>query len=1102
MMTSLSPPAKTSRLQTMDSSEVSLVRPGAGGGRNTGGASGVFIAGLPPRRQIARVGGAGVGPSLAWVVDDQTRTAHVWKISGSAAAAPSAIPLGNDADVDFLAEGFDGKSLVACSSRGRISFIGRDAADTVFDIFRSDGGHEDGGAAVVGFVSAPRERRVFVAVTQGGIVAVTFEAARIRVCATNLTPRSGRAQSGSQSSGGRSGGGSGGAASWFSSWFGGKSKSRDLDDQPGPIDLSASLPPSDAEAAVDITAIAVSPIDPSVLFAATSANTLCCLRVADASISTVWQTAVSDAAVAHGAILALTATRDGMVHVVFGDNGANSSESGQRGLVMSFAAETGNRTARAQYSAKDTSGASSGAAAAHDATQQLSFRGAATPGNSVFITATSKDTADVILRRSAIRVPLETAARAQTKAQHSSFDAVVLAAGVSELLSTIVVTAHGPRILAARTGGNDDASSAAGAMATALATIQASLNGHVSIDDACISACDDVATTVSANPANWARGDVDAEDINLLTYVTSKLVARQEQHRGLVEAITADPEIGPRLKPRTVGDIISQQERLVALAAIRNLQNVTTGSAALDRDLAALLKAAIVDVAQGLRTDASSQLMSSAEIFFQHDRNVVPLLATLNEIHRSVHSAANPLQVKLEQALAISTIAAAVCDAVEASRRTLPVPESAAQFMWTAALSKDEVTFESVLSYQMVLAADTLQLSVDVRRTDIDGITAAAAATLDGVERDLLDRLRTVIEFLFRHHPLRSLNTCSVSLRRTLFCPPFYIPPMGYPYGEPATDPAFGVAFHVGKVVEDLALRFEVFDVLCDLSLSTRVENPTQTPSEYTRFRRFCDDRPALFEFALGWLLDLKRENEAEHLHEVAPNVAGGLQIRDHFLSTKAPHVHWVVDKTAYKSLLKASRLPDHPLIAGGTRVECRHANLALAKLAWIAEGRPHAFKYNIDQDLAIVKAQKRFLPDHADGLVAAHEIAGALIGIYTKNPAKPDAQEALLAAASIASAIVDDDIRRPLLYDALRQSVELDDADAKLQHIRGGAAGEAEMTARINELLAARILRASPILRREIFSPDGGDVKATLERQPEVFATLLAWAKVSFISK
>ena len=73
---------------------------------------------------------------------------------------------------------------------------------------------------------------------------------------------------------------------------------------------------------------------------------------------------------------------------------------------------------------------------------------------------------------------------------------------------------------------------------------------------------------------NWARRNLNAEDENIMLRVTRRLTSRQQAHRRFVMAVLRNEEVRAQLSPETLAQLLSAQEALVCLGALRSLQNV------------------------------------------------------------------------------------------------------------------------------------------------------------------------------------------------------------------------------------------------------------------------------------------------------------------------------------------------------------------------------------------------------------------------------------------------------------------------------------------------------------------------------------------------
>lgn len=78
----------------------------------------------------------------------------------------------------------------------------------------------------------------------------------------------------------------------------------------------------------------------------------------------------------------------------------------------------------------------------------------------------------------------------------------------------------------------------------------------------------------SSGAGNWARRNLNVEDENIVLRVTRMLTARQQAHRRFLTAVLRHDEVRAQLSPATVAQLLSAQEALVCLSALRSLQNV------------------------------------------------------------------------------------------------------------------------------------------------------------------------------------------------------------------------------------------------------------------------------------------------------------------------------------------------------------------------------------------------------------------------------------------------------------------------------------------------------------------------------------------------
>ncbi|CBZ27005.1 conserved hypothetical protein [Leishmania mexicana MHOM/GT/2001/U1103] len=73
---------------------------------------------------------------------------------------------------------------------------------------------------------------------------------------------------------------------------------------------------------------------------------------------------------------------------------------------------------------------------------------------------------------------------------------------------------------------------------------------------------------------NWARRNLNAEDENIVLRVTRQLTFQQQAHRSFVMAVLRHEQVRMQLSHATMAQLLSVQEALVSLCALRSMQNV------------------------------------------------------------------------------------------------------------------------------------------------------------------------------------------------------------------------------------------------------------------------------------------------------------------------------------------------------------------------------------------------------------------------------------------------------------------------------------------------------------------------------------------------
>ncbi|KAH9600526.1 hypothetical protein LSM04_005203 [Trypanosoma melophagium] len=99
------------------------------------------------------------------------------------------------------------------------------------------------------------------------------------------------------------------------------------------------------------------------------------------------------------------------------------------------------------------------------------------------------------------------------------------------------------------------------------------IDARVSIDAAVLEASEAICSCQRPHEGNWARADLNVEDDNMVAHVTHSLVHRQQEHRRFLLTVLLHDEIEPSLQAQTIAQLLSMQEALLAMVAIRRLQN-------------------------------------------------------------------------------------------------------------------------------------------------------------------------------------------------------------------------------------------------------------------------------------------------------------------------------------------------------------------------------------------------------------------------------------------------------------------------------------------------------------------------------------------------
>ncbi|RNF19373.1 uncharacterized protein Tco025E_04160 [Trypanosoma conorhini] len=258
------------------------------------------------------------------------------------------------------------------------------------------------------------------------------------------------------------------------------------------------------------------------------------------------------------------------------------------------------------------------------------------------------------------------------------------------------------------------------------------IDAKMSLDSAVLEASEGICSHQAPHEGNWARADLDVEEDGMVMYVTQNLVRRQQEHRRFLLTVLLHSEIGPCLQPETTARLLSAQEALLAMVAIRRLQNdssyplssiaaaatttssstngssdvefdlvtplyrqATTGMRQADADYSVeeylrlarssierercqqLLREAIVQVANRVRGESGATQpwnaqATAAEIVFGEPSRLSALLQVLGEQHcETQRSVLVGQRTKFDRAMALASIFVLVERAVNESREDM-----------------------------------------------------------------------------------------------------------------------------------------------------------------------------------------------------------------------------------------------------------------------------------------------------------------------------------------------------------------------------------------------------------------------------------------------
>ena len=598
------------------------------------------------------------------------------------------------------------------------------------------------------------------------------------------------------------------------------------------------------------------------------------------------------------------------------------------------------------------------------------------------------------------------------------------------------------------------------------------------VDAACLEASDSILKEGRPYPANWAVGDLDADDVNMLNHITMTVNARASKHHAFVVQLRASTSLVNSLAPQTLGRIYSSEELLQGLAAIRRMQNSESQCCA--PVVHQTLKKAVLAVAARVR--GPGVVASSAEVVFFDARNLVPLLEEVTKLALQTADSVVPLSQKLEQCIASCKAWESVLESVTSTRSLYPRLSEAAPFLWTHT-SGGEKHLENICS----IASDVLALYMEASSI------VPQAENLVSYANTLHVSLDALLSSMFQIHSAAS-SIGSAALHRTLLRYPFVSTPFGYPFGAPKPRVASNALnIRIVETAERLAVTYSAFEVMYDFCCSDVIPRDTiEKPANQALLNRYCQQCPLFYAFCVTSFVRQMREFELEALPRIVTCLPALDRKRDEMLMKDAPFLHWVIDGSLSSvfSLLRDGQVPTGPFLLGPTPVEHRENCVALAELAWVAAGRPLTATRKIVDEARIVAAQKKFLPSMNKENFGPEQIVHHLVS--TEN------EEAWVAASSIADAVLAEDVRTQLLQIALERAFSRDKATFD-ELVTAEGEGESMLAKRIGVTVTAQAVDASSLAKVWAVQSTAKGLEIFGEK---VLQLLAAWIKLNNASR
>ncbi|KAG5479040.1 hypothetical protein LSCM1_02884 [Leishmania martiniquensis] len=224
----------------------------------------------------------------------------------------------------------------------------------------------------------------------------------------------------------------------------------------------------------------------------------------------------------------------------------------------------------------------------------------------------------------------------------------------------------------------------------------------------------------TAGTGNWARRDLNTEDENMVQRVTRLLMCQQQSHRSFVMAILRHEQTRAQLSHATIAQLLSVQEALVSLCALRSMQNVGLRA----RSSSNINESTIEDsLAQRALPSFSAMVgvVPTGDGAYLLPRRPTGLHTTPNSIHDASGAPSAPLLVKsteqMERSQQIMRRAiVAVAEAIRAEQRTIPRGGSTALERGVDGLTAAEIVFAHPLHLMRLLRFVDAYVS-DMRQT-------------------------------------------------------------------------------------------------------------------------------------------------------------------------------------------------------------------------------------------------------------------------------------------------------------------------------------------------------------------------------------------------